>query len=162
MTSKSAIDRALAAKSRRLRRRINFYPPYLGASVRVTHISEDFRRVEVEMPLRFYNRNYVGTHFGGSLYSMCDPFYMLMLINILGPDYIVWDKAATIRFRKPGKGLMKATFELTEEKIAEIRAAAETQPKAEPLFLVLVKDEEGNVVAEIDKLLYIKKKPQKA
>lgn len=162
MTSKSAIDRALAAKSRKLRRRINFYPPYLGASVRVMYISDDFRRVEVEMPLRFYNRNYVGTHFGGSLYSMCDPFYMLMLINILGPDYIVWDKAATIRFRKPGKGLMKATFELTEEKIAEIRAAAETQPKVEPLFLVLVKDEEGNVVAEIDKLLYIKKKRQKA
>ena len=130
MTSKSAIDHALAAKSRKLRRRINFYPPYLGASVRVMHISEDFRRVEVEMPLRFYNRNYVGTHFGGSLYSMCDPFYMLMLINILGPDYIVWDKAATIRFRKPGKGLMKATFELTEEKIAEIRTAAETSPRS--------------------------------
>ena len=151
-------DRALAAKSRKLRRRINFYPPYLGASVRVTHIAEDFRRIEVEMPLRFYNRNYVGTHFGGSLYSMCDPFYMLMLINILGPDYIVWDKAATIRFKKPGKGVMKATFELTEEKIAEIRTAAETQPKVEPQFQVLVKDAEGAVVAEVDKLLYIKKK----
>jgi hypothetical protein len=159
MANKRAIDdRALAAKSRKLRRRINFYPPYLGASVRVTHIAENFRRIEVEMPLRFYNRNYVGTHFGGSLYSMCDPFYMLMLINILGPDYIVWDKAATIRFRKPGKGLMKATFELTEEKIAEIRAAAEIQPKVEPQFQVLVKDAEGIVVAEVDKLLYIKKK----
>jgi len=159
LTSKDTADnRALAAKSRKLLRRINFYPPYLGASVRMTHISDDFRRVEVEMPLRFYNRNYVGTHFGGSLYSMCDPFYMLMLINILGPDYIVWDKAATIRFKKPGKGVMKATFELTEEKIAEIRAAAEVKPKVEPLFHVLVKDEEGNVVAEVDKLLYIKKK----
>jgi hypothetical protein len=153
-------DRALAAKSRKLRRTINFYPPYLGASVRVTHIAEDFRRVEVEMPLRFYNRNYVGTHFGGSLYSMCDPFYMLMLINILGPEYIVWDKAANIRFKKPGKGVMKAIFELTEEKIAEIRTAAETQSKVEPLFQVLVKDAEGNVVAEVDKLLYIKKKPK--
>ena len=110
------------------------------------------------MPLRFYNRNYVGTHFGGSLYSMCDPFYMLMLINILGPGYIVWDKAASIRFKKPGKGLMKATFELTEEKIAEIRAAADAQPKVEPQFQVVVKDEEGSVVAEVDKLLYIKKK----
>jgi len=159
MANKRATDdRALAAKSRKLRRRINFYPPYLGASVRVTHIAEDFRRIEVEMPLRFYNRNYVGTHFGGSLYSMCDPFYMLMLINILGPEYIVWDKAANIRFKKPGKGVMKAIFELTEEKIAEIRATAETQPKVEPMFQVLVKDEEGNVVAEIDKLLYIKKK----
>src|SRR6476661_1695311 len=159
MANKRAIDnRALATKSRQLRRRINFYPPYLGAAVRVTHFADDFRRIEVEMPLRFYNRNYVGTHFGGSLYSMCDPFYMLMLINILGPDYIVWDKAATIRFKKPGKGLMKATFELTEEKIAEIRAAAETQPKVEPQFQVLVKDAEGAVVAEVDKLLYIKKK----
>jgi len=158
MANKRTADQALAARSRKLRREINFYPPYLGASVRVTHIAEDFRRVEVEMPLRFYNRNYFGTHFGGSLYSMCDPFYVLMLANILGPEYIVWDKAANIRFRKPGKGVMKAIFDLTEEKIAEIRAAAETQPKVEPLFQVLVKDAKGNVVAEIDKLLYIKKK----
>jgi len=156
-----AEDRALAARSRKLRRFIRLYPPYLGAGVCVTHIAADFRRVEVEMPLRFYNRNYVGTHFGGSLYSMVDPFYMLMLINILGPDYIVWDKAANIRFKRPGKGVMKAVFELTEEKIAEIRAAADTQPKVEPLFQVLIKDEEGKVVAEVDKLLYVKKKEKK-
>jgi len=156
-----AEDRALAARSRKLRRFIRLYPPYLGAGVRVTHIAADFRRVEVEMPLRFYNRNYVGTHFGGSLYSMVDPFYMLMLINILGPDYIVWDKAANIRFKRPGKGVMKAVFELTEAKIAEIRATADTQPKVEPLFQVLIKDEEGKVVAEVDKLLYVKKKEKK-
>ncbi|HWF06582.1 MAG TPA: DUF4442 domain-containing protein [Candidatus Angelobacter sp.] len=149
-----------AARSRKLRRGINLYPPYLGSAVRITHISEDFRDVEVEMPLRFYNKNYFGTHFGGSLYSMCDPFYVLMLANILGKDYIVWDKAAAIRFKKPGKGLMKASFHLTEEKIAEIRAAADSQPKVEPQFQVLVKDTEGNVIAEIDKLLYIKKKPK--
>jgi hypothetical protein len=146
------------AAARKLKRWVNFYPPYLGAAVRVTHVSSDFRNVEVEMPLRFYNRNYVGTHFGGSLYSMCDPFYMLMLINILGPDYIVWDKAATIRFRKPGKGLMKATFDLTAEQISQIRAAADTQPKVEPQFQVVIKDADGNVIAEIDKLLYVKKK----
>jgi hypothetical protein len=161
MTGDDSAQRVLAAKSRKLRRGINLYPPYLGAAVRVTHISQDFRNVEVEMSLRFYNRNYVGTHFGGSLYSMCDPFYMLMLINILGPDYIVWDKAAAIRFKKPGKGVMKATFQLTEEKIAEIRAAAEAQPKVEPQFQVLVRDAEGNVVAEIDKLLYVKKKDKR-
>jgi acyl-coenzyme A thioesterase PaaI-like protein len=160
MTGDGAAQRVLAAKSRKLRREINVYPPYLGAAVRVTHISEDFRNVEVEMPLRFYNRNYFGTHFGGSLYSMCDPFYVLMLANILGPDYIVWDKAASIRFKKPGKGVMKATFQLTEEKIAEIRAAAEVQPKVEPQFQVLVRDAEGDVVAEVDKLLYVRKKPK--
>lgn len=142
-----------------LKRRIRFYPPYLGAGVRVTYISEDFRTVKVEMPLRFYNRNYVGTHFGGSLYAMCDPFYMLMLINILGPGYIVWDKAATIRFKKPGKGLVKAIFTIPEEKIAEIRAAADSQPKVEPEFQVTVTDERGDVVAEINKLLYVRKKP---
>ena len=143
----------------KLKRRIRFYPPYLGAGVRVTHVSDDFRTVKVEMPLRFYNKNYVGTHFGGSLYAMCDPFYMLMLINILGPGYIVWDKAATIRFKRPGKGLVKATFTISEEKIAEIRAAADSQPKVEPEFHVTVTDENGDVVAEIDKLLYVRKKP---
>jgi hypothetical protein len=145
-------------RAKKLQRLLNLYPPYLGAAVRVTHISEDFRDLEVEMPLRFYNRNYVGTHFGGSLYSMCDPFYMLMLINILGPRYVVWDKAASIRFRKPGRGLMKAAFHLSEAEIAEIRAAADTQPKVEPQFQVVIKDEQGDVVAEIDKLLYVKKK----
>jgi acyl-coenzyme A thioesterase PaaI-like protein len=148
----------LKGRAKKLRRRINFYPPYLGAAVRMTHISDDFRQVEVEMPLRFYNRNYVGTHFGGSLYSMCDPFYMLMLMNILGPDYIIWDKAATIRFKKPGKDLMKASFQLSEEQIEEIRRAADTQPKVEPQFQVVIKDEQGDVVAEIDKLLYVRKK----
>lgn len=141
-----------------LKRRIRFYPPYLGAGVRVTHVSEDFRLVKVEMPLRFYNKNYVGTHFGGSLYSMCDPFFMLMLIQILGKDYIVWDKAASIRFKKPGKGLVKATFEIPKEKIAEIKAAANSQGKVEPQFQVTITDDEGNVVAEIDKLLYVRRK----
>jgi Domain of unknown function (DUF4442) len=154
-------DKSRSKGAKKLRRWVNMYPPYLGAAVRVTHVSDDFRHVEVEMPLRFYNRNYVGTHFGGSLYSMCDPFYMLMLINILGPDYIVWDKAATIRFKKPGKGLMKAGFHLTEEQIAEIRTAAEVQPKVEPQFQVVIKDVEGNVVAEIDKLLYVRKKDKR-
>lgn len=142
----------------KLERLLRFYPPYLGAGVRVTHVSDDFRTVGVEMPLRFYNKNYVGTHFGGSLYSMCDPFYMVMLINILGPDYIVWDKAASIRFRKPGKGLVKATFHIPEERIVEIRAAADSQGKVEPQFQIAITDREGNVVAEVEKLLYVRRK----
>lgn len=142
----------------KLERLLRFYPPYLGAGVRVTHVSDDFRTVGVEMPLRFYNKNYVGTHFGGSLYSMCDPFYMVMLINILGPDYIVWDKAASIRFRKPGKGLVKATFHIPEERIVEIRAAADSQGKVEPQFQIAITDSEGNVVAEVEKLLYVRRK----
>src|SRR5438309_7053040 len=149
---------SLGKRAKKLQRRINLYPPYLGAGVRITRVSEDFRNVEVEMPLRFYNRNYVGTHFGGSLYSMCDPFYMLMLINILGPGYIVWDKAATIRFKKPGKGLVKAKFRLSPEQVEEIRTQTDAQGKIEPQFQVAVTDAEGNVIAEIDKLLYVRKK----
>lgn len=144
--------------ARKLKRLLSVYAPYLGAGVRVTHISDDFLTAHVEMPLRFYNRNYVGTHFGGSLYSMCDPFYMLMLINILGPDYIVWDKSAAIRFRRPGKGTVKAIFQIPAERVAEIREAADRGGKVEPEFQVVVTDSEGMVVAEIDKLLYVRKK----
>ncbi|HXZ26969.1 MAG TPA: DUF4442 domain-containing protein [Terriglobales bacterium] len=144
--------------AKRLKRRLRLYPPYLGAGVRVTELADDFKSIRVEMPLRFYNRNYVGTHFGGSLYSMCDPFYMLMLIHLLGPEYIVWDKAATIRFKRPGKGVVQALFRLSDEQIAEIKAAVEAQGKVEPQFQVTVTDREGNVVAEVDKLLYVRKK----
>ena len=144
--------------AKQLKRRLAKYPPYLGAGVRVTELADDFKTIRVEMPLRFYNRNYVGTHFGGSLYSMCDPFYMLMLIQLLGPGYIVWDKAATIRFKRPGKGVVKALFQLSDEQVAEVKAAADAQGKVEPQFQVTVTDSEGNVVAEIDKLLYVRKK----
>ena len=152
----------MAMTAAKLKRLLNIYAPYLGAGVRVTHIADDFLTAHVEMPLRFYNRNYVGTHFGGSLYSMCDPFYMLMLINVLGPEYIVWDKSAAIRFKRPGKGTVKAVFQIPPERIAEIKAAANDQGKVEPQFQVLVTDAEGLVVAEIDKLLYVRKKEKKA
>ena len=108
--------------------------------------------------MKFFNRNYVGTHFGGSLYSMCDPWFMVMLIEHLGPDYIVWDKAATIRFKKPGRGTVKATFHLPKERIAEIRAQADALGKIEPEFQAVVTDAEGTVIAEVDKVLYVRKK----
>jgi hypothetical protein len=88
--------------SRALRRWVNFWPPFLGAGVRVKHIAGDMRAVDVEMRLRWWNANYVGTHFGGSLFAMTDAFYMLMLMANLGREYIVWDKAATIRYKKRG------------------------------------------------------------
>jgi hypothetical protein len=143
---------------KKLLRRFNLYPPFLGAGIRVRRISEDFLSIDVEMPLRFWNRNFVRTHFGGSLYAMCDPFFMIILIENLGPDYIVWDKAAAVRFKKPGKGLMKASFHIPAERIAEIRTQADTQGKTEPTFTVSVTDAEGNVIAEVDKLLYVRKR----
>ena len=80
---------------------INIWPPFVGAGIRVTRRTPDMKAVDVEMKLHFFNRNYVGTHYGGSLYSMTDPFYMLMLMHNLGADYIVWDKAEASAFASP-------------------------------------------------------------
>jgi len=135
---------------------INIWPPFLGAGIRVRWRSN--RHVDVELKLRSWNRNYVGTHYGGSLYSMTDPFYMLMLMENLGRDYIVWDKAASIRFRKPGKGKLKAEFRLSDAQLDEIRAKLTTQEKYEPTFLVEVKDEAGEVVAEVQKVIHVRRK----
>jgi hypothetical protein len=118
----------------------------------------DMRAVDVEMRLTRWNRNYVGTHYGGSLYSMADPFYMLMLMENLGREYIVWDKAATIRFKKPGKGTVRAEFRLSEKQIEDIREKLKSETKVEPTFLVEIKDAHGTVIAEVEKLLYVRKK----
>jgi hypothetical protein len=145
-------------KSRALRRWINFWPPFLGMGIRIQHIAPDMKAVDVEMKLRFWNANYVGTHFGGSLFAMTDPFYMLMLMANLGQDYIVWDKAATIRYRKPGKGTVRAEFRLSDSQIEDIREKLEALPKCEPVFSVEVKDEAGVVIAEVEKVLHVRKK----
>lgn len=137
---------------------INFYGPFLGAGVKLDHMTKNFRHAKVSMRLTFYNKNYMGTQFGGSLYAMVDPWYMLMLIKNLGKDYIVWDKAATINFRKPGKGTVFAEFNLTEAHLEEIRATLVTQNKMDYIFKVEVKDKEGKLIAEVDKVLYIRKK----
>lgn len=137
---------------------INFYAPYLGAGVKLVHQSPDYRSLRVEMPLTFYNRNYVGTHFGGSLYSMIDPWYMLMLIKNLGKDYVVWDKAATIRFKKPGMSTVHADFLLEESTLNEIKEHLKTNPKMDKVFTVLIKDEKEELIAEVEKVIYIKKK----
>ena len=137
---------------------VNLWPPFLGAGIRVKRLAPDWKSIDVEMKLRRWNSNYVGTHYGGSLYSMTDPFYMLMLIKCLGKDYIVWDKAATIRFKRPGKGTVSAAFRLSDQEIDEIKQALTSQDKIEPAFVVQVKDESGLVVAEVEKLLHVRRK----
>ena len=116
------------------------------------------REIDVQMRLHWWNANYVGTHYGGSLYSMADPFYMLMLIANLGRDYVVWDKAASIRFRKPGSGTVRAEFRITQSQLDELRAELQAHETIEPTFVVHVKDDQGEVVAEVDKLLHIRRK----
>ena len=145
-------------RQRFLEKAINFYGPFVGAAVKLDEMSKDYRHAKVSMPLRFYNKNYMGTQFGGSLYSMVDPWYMLMLIKNLGRDYIVWDKGANIQFKKPGKGKVFAEFNLSQEVIDEIRAYVEVNTKMDYTFKVEVKDENGTLICQIDKVVYVRKK----
>src|ERR1700752_782506 len=160
MTSRSVLLQLLGGtkSSHALRRWINLWPPFLGMGIRVKRIAPDMKAVDVEMKLRWWNANYVGTHFGGSLFAMTDPFYMLMLMANLGRDYIVWDKAASIRYRKPGKGAVRAEFRLADAQLDDIREKLKTVPKWEPVFQVEVKDTQGTVSAEVEKVLHVKKK----
>ncbi len=137
---------------------INLWPPFLGAGIRVREISPDWRHIKVTLRLGLTNRNYVGVHFGGSLYAMTDPFFMLMLIQRLGKDYIVWDKDGAIDYLKPGKGTVTADFSLDEELIGEILAKTANGEKYLPKLTVDVKDASGDVVARISKTLHIRKK----
>lgn len=146
----------------RFLRLMRLYPPYLGAGVRVTRAEPDLSRVDVEMRLTPWNRNFVGTQFGGSLYSMCDPFFMLMLMTRLGPGYVVWDRSATIEFLRPGRGTVSASFELSESRVDEIRRGADQGEKVLPRFDVVVHDAEGQPVARIEKLLYVRRKEASA
>jgi len=144
--------------SHALRRWINLWPPFLGAGISVKHIASDMKAIDVEMKLRWWNANYVGTHFGGSLFAMTDPFYMLMLMANLGREYIVWDKAASIRYRKPGRGTVRAEFRLSDSQIGDVREKLKTLSKYEPVFTIEVKDGAGVVIAEVEKVLHVRKK----
>ena len=152
--------RKLARRARVLRWMLNLYPPYLGAGIRVQHISPDMRSIRVAMKLTRWNRNYVGTQFGGSLYAMVDPFYMLLLIERLGRDYIVWDKAANIEFITPGKGPVYAEFHVDDALLDDIRQQTATGKKCLPRLQVDIRDGAGELVARVDKTLYVRLKPQ--
>lgn len=143
---------------RHLRLFLNLWPPFLGSGIRIQRLSPDWKQIDVQMNLHRWNTNYVGTHYGGSLYSMTDPFYMLMLIENLGRDYIVWDKSASIRFRRPGKGKVFATFRISEDQLEEIRQALITEEKIDRQFTVDVIDESGAIVAEVQKQIHIRRK----
>ena len=137
---------------------LNIYGPFLGAGIKVEHISSDWRNIRVSMDLHWYNRNAVGVHFGGSLYSMVDPHLMLMYMQLLGKDYIVWDKAATINFLRPGKGKVLADFILTEDDIQTAVVATENNQVYKPSRTIEIKDSQGNIVAKVKKDLYIRRK----
>lgn len=137
---------------------MNIWPPFLAAGVRVREISADYRRVRVELRMHWWNRNYVGVHFGGSLFAMTDPFYMLMYMQNLGDDYIVWDRAAGIEFIRPGRGRVRAEFSLEQADIEHARAAAEGGRRALIEREVEVLDGNDEVVARIRRTVYVRLK----
>src|SRR5262245_10778451 len=139
---------------------MNLWPPFFGAGIRVRSISADWSEAVVELRARLLNRNYVGTHFGGSLFAMTDPFFALLLMHQLGSRYLVWDQAARIDFLAPGRGTVSARFSLPEERVTEIRAQAAGGDKVLPEFEVEIRDREGTRVAAVHKTLYVRLKPR--
>ena len=138
--------------------KFNFFPAYRGSGARVLYIADDYREIRVKIPLSWRTRNYVGTIYGGSMYAGIDPIYMLMLIKNLGSNYIVWDKAAAIRFKRPGRETLFAGFRLTREELDEIKAVLETQKSLDRIYTVELADKNGKIHAIIEKTLYIAKK----
>ncbi len=138
---------------------VNWWLPYLFSGVRVLELADDWSSARVRLRLRWFNRNYVGTHFGGSLFAMSDPFWMLLITNSLGREYAVWDKAAEIDFVSPGKGDVFAEFKLTEDRLEEIRRLTEDGGKALVWFENEVLAADGTVVAKVRKQLYVRRKP---
>lgn len=143
-----------------LRLLLNVYPPYLGARIKTTFISKDFRTIRVEMPLGIFNRNVVGTHFGGSLFSMTDPFFALIFIRNLGPQYVVWDLSSQIDFRSPGIGRVFVEFSVKQSDIDLALEKTRNGAPYRPSFTCQIRGENNDLVAELSKTLYIRKKPE--
>jgi len=142
----------------RLKFVLNIYPPYLFAGVRVTKIDPEWRELHVSMKLRWFNQNAVGTHFGGSLYSMVDPHLMLLLMQALGSKYIVWDQSADIEFIKPGRGRVHSVIRITDDDLEEIRHKTAGGDVYRPRFELAILDEQGDIVATVTKVLHIRRR----
>jgi acyl-coenzyme A thioesterase PaaI-like protein len=143
-----------------LKRLLNLWPPYLGAGIKVLEISDRWDFAKVKLKKTKLNSNYFGTAYGGSLFSMTDPFYVLLLANRLGRDYIVWDKGASIKYISPGRTDVFCEFRLTDDQVEAIREQAHRLGKYEPEFEVDVVDTENKLVAKVFKKLYVKPKQQ--
>jgi acyl-coenzyme A thioesterase PaaI-like protein len=131
---------------------------YRGTGGRLRYIAEDWSEVRLDLPLSWRTRNYVDTIFGGSIYSAVDPIYMLMLIHRLGNEFVVWDKAASIQFKKPGKETLHAHFVVSDEELSAIRGALETQRSVDRSYVIELKDLAGTVCATVEKIIYIRRR----
>jgi len=158
MFLKFLVRAANKVPARYLRHLVNWWSPLRGAGIKITYASPDAREVHVQMRLRWFNRNHVGVHFGGSLFAMTDPFYAVMLLLNLGDNYIVWDKQACIEFKKPGRDTMLVRFTLGEEEIQEVKRQADSHGKYEFEKYVEVTDPHGVIIAAVNKTLYVRRR----
>lgn len=145
-------------RTRLLRTGFNLFPAYRGTGARITYIADDLREIRVRVPLSRRTRNYVGTIFGGSMFGAVDPIYMVMLIRVLGPEYVVWDKSSSIRFRRPGRTALFARCVLDDEVLDSIRAGLRDSRATERIFRVDLMDAEGVVHAEVEKAIHIRRR----
>src|SRR5216684_4192728 len=146
-----------SSRCRLMRWKFNLFPAYRGTGARVAYIAADFREVRIRLPLSWRTRNVVGTIFGGSMYGAVDPIFMIMLIRLLGPDYVVWDKTATIRFRKPGRTTLHAMFIIDDAELDAIRAATADGQSIDRTYHVDLVDDAGVVHAAVEKVIYVKR-----
>ncbi len=137
---------------------LNFWPPFLFSGITVLEVAKDFRYAKVRLKKKMLTSNYVGTLFGGSLFAMTDPFYMVMVLKNLGKDYIVWDKRSEIEYVSPGKLTVYADFHLSDAVLEEIKDEVAANGKYLKWFEVDIKTADGTVVAIVKKQIYIRKK----
>ncbi|MGB5853671.1 MAG: DUF4442 domain-containing protein [Oceanisphaera sp.] len=146
------------ARPRLLKVLMNCWPPFWGAGISVERLSPDYRYCRVRLSLRWWNRNANRTQYGGSLFSMTDPVYSMLLMGSLGEDYYIWDRAASITFLKPGLSRVYADIHLSQERLDEILSATQYGHKHFPQFRINIIDEEGTLIAEVERTLYVRKK----
>ena len=147
---------------RAFRHVLNFYPPFRGTGAWVIFIADDWSEMRVRIPLSWRTRNYVGTIFGGSLYAGLDPHFMFMLMHRLGPEYLVWDKAASIRFRRPGRGQVTAVCRVPAEEVAEVRRLLESTDKVDRTYSVDLMAKDGTVCATVEKVVNVRRAAPKS
>ncbi|MEA2102821.1 MAG: DUF4442 domain-containing protein [Thermodesulfobacteriota bacterium] len=141
-----------------LRHIFNFFPAFRRTGGRIVYFSSDWDEIQMKLPLNWKTRNYVGTMYGGSMYAAIDGIYMVMLINLLGKRYIVWDKRAEIKYLKPGKGTLETRLRIDKKELSEIKRLLKEQRSIERIYTIEWKDRAGDVCSVIHKHIYIKNK----
>ncbi|MDP5135424.1 DUF4442 domain-containing protein [Rheinheimera baltica] len=141
-----------------MRHLLNFWPPFFFPGIKVAELRNDYRYCRVELKGRSWTQNINSTQFGGSIFAMTDPIYPLMLMGVLGKEYLVWDKQADINFITPGKGKLTAEFWLSDDTVECIRTATQDGNKHFPQFIVHIKDNDNQLVAEVNRTVYVRKK----